>query len=88
VIEPFYDVFHDLAQILEIEKETGFVQLGSSQRHPNLVVVAMRVFALALIIAQVMACSKRIVNGYFEHASLSGSACIQAGPGSMAKRLL
>jgi hypothetical protein len=50
--------------------------------------MSMRVFALALVVAQVMACGKRIVNRYFEHASLGGSAGIQAGPGSMAKHLL
>jgi hypothetical protein len=34
----------------------------------------VRILALALIVAQVMPCRKRIVNRYFEHASLSGSA--------------
>jgi hypothetical protein len=34
----------------------------------------VRIFAFALIVAQVMARGKGVVNGYFKHASLSGSA--------------
>jgi hypothetical protein len=34
----------------------------------------VRILALAFVVAQVMSCGKSIVNGYFEHASLSGAA--------------
>jgi hypothetical protein len=36
--------------------------------------MAVRIFALAFVVAQVVTCGKGIVNCYFKHASLGGSA--------------
>ncbi len=73
MVEPVNDVPHHLAEVLEVKQQAGFVELGSGQRHPHLVVVPMRILALALVIPQVMARGKRIVNRDFEHAALGGS---------------
>ena len=48
----------------------GFVELGSAQRHPHLVVVPMRILALSLVIAQVMACGERVFYRNFKHEIL------------------
>src|SRR5262249_5202721 len=42
-------------------------QFGASQSDPDLIIVAVRVFALALIVPQVMSCGECIFDGDFEH---------------------
>src|SRR2546427_7601490 len=73
MIEPVNHMFQHLAQILEIEQQSGSVEFLACERHPHLVVVAMRVLTLALVVPQVMSRSKRIFDRDFEHEPLSGS---------------
>ena len=48
---------------------TSRVQLTSLQRNSNFVIVAMRIFAFATVIAQVVPRRKTIFNGNFVHDS-------------------
>src|SRR5215475_13121773 len=83
MIETLDDMPHDLAQILEIKEQTSFVEFGSGQRNANFVVMAVRVLALAFIVAQVVSRGKCVFNGYFEHGSPCGR--IQRRPRSTPK---
>jgi hypothetical protein len=51
-----------------------------AKRDADLVIMAVRIFALALVVAQVMSRGKGIVNRNFEHASLSGRRQYMDGP--------
>src|SRR5215469_13904437 len=86
MIETLDDMPHDLAQILEIKEQTSFVEFGSGQRNANFVVMAVRVLALAFIVAQVVSRGKCVFNGYFEHGSPCGR--IQRRPRSTPKPIL
>src|ERR1039458_1895740 len=88
VIEPIDNVLHHFAKVFEIEQETSLVQFSSGQRDPDLVVMAVRILALALVVAQIMSRGKSIVNRNFEHVPLSGPAQVMTGPRSIAKHLL
>src|SRR5208337_2930326 len=88
MVEAFDDVLHHFAEILEIEQQSGFVEFRARERDPDLVIVPVRIFTLALVVAQVMARRKRIVNCNFEHASLCGSTRLQDGPRRIAKHLI
>jgi hypothetical protein len=68
VIETLNDVPHHFAQVFEIKKQARLIQFGSRQGHANLVVVTMRILALALVISQVVTCRERIFDRNFEHA--------------------
>src|SRR4051812_21138373 len=67
MIKPLDDVLHDFSQIFEVEQQSGLVQLCPRQGDTDLVIMAVRVLALALVVAQVVPCGKRIVHGDFEH---------------------
>ena len=67
MVKSLNDMLHRLAQVLEIEQQSGPVQIFAGQGHADLIVVAVGLLALALVIAQVVACSKRIFNRDFEH---------------------
>ena len=60
-------MLHDFFQILEIEQQPGFVEFRPGQGHPDLVIMSVRVLALAFVVAQVVSCGKRIFHGDFEH---------------------
>src|ERR1022692_3340296 len=77
-----------LAQVFEIEQQAGLVEFGAGERDADLVVMAVRILALALVVAQVMSRGKSIVNRNFEHVPLSGPAQVMTGPRSIAKHLL
>ncbi len=66
-------VAQDVLETLGAEIILGntYVQLGAGQRDPDFVIMPVRIFALALVIAQVMARGKSIVNSNFEHSFLS-----------------
>jgi anaerobic magnesium-protoporphyrin IX monomethyl ester cyclase len=68
VVEPLDHMLHDVAQVFEIEQQSSFVEFSAGERDTNLVVVPVRVFALALVVAQVMSGCERIFNSNFEHA--------------------
>ena len=67
MVEALDDMPHDFAQVLEVEQQSGLVQFRAGQSDTNLVVVAVRILALALVVAQVMARGKRIFDRDFEH---------------------
>src|ERR1700733_6288242 len=60
---------HYLLKELEIEKHTCFVEFFADQGDEDLVVVAMRIFALTSVVAEVMAGRKAGFYGYFKHES-------------------
>src|SRR5213078_1962509 len=72
VIQPLDDVLHHVAQVLEIEQQSGLIQVFSSERYAHLVVVPVRVFAFPLVIAQVVACGKRVLDRNLVHESPGG----------------
>src|SRR5438270_4504526 len=67
VIEPFDNVSHHFTQVLEIKQQPCFIEFGSRERNPDLVVVAVRIFALTLVIAQVVSRGECIFDRDFEH---------------------
>src|SRR5438270_3027132 len=67
MIQTFDHVLHYLPEIFEIEQQACLVEFGARESDPNLVVMAVRVFALAFVIAQVMACRKCVFHRDFEH---------------------
>ena len=48
------------------------VEFGAPQGDADAVVVAMRIFALALVVAQVVTGGKGVLHGYFKHESPNG----------------
>src|ERR671930_487625 len=67
MIEPVDDMSDDLAQVLEVQQQTRFVQFLAGQRDPHLVVMSVRVLALAFVVAQIMACGKRVLDRDLKH---------------------
>ena len=61
---------HDFSQVLKIKEQAGFVEFFTGQRDPHFVVVAVRILTLSLVIAQVVACGKRVFYGNFKHEVL------------------
>ena len=56
-----------LLEQLEVEQQTGLIELGAGQRHADLVVVAVRVLALAFVVAQIVAGGEICLHGNFKH---------------------
>ena len=52
MVDAVDDRTHDVLQVLEVEQQPGRVELFSTQRDAHLVVVAVRVLALAFVIAR------------------------------------
>src|SRR5271167_1117999 len=69
MVQPLNGVLHHFAQLFEVDKQPGFVQFLARQRDPHLVIVSMRIFALTLVIAQVVPRRERVFHGNFEHES-------------------
>jgi hypothetical protein len=69
VIQPVDHVFHDLTKVLEIEEQAGFIKLATSESHADFVVMSVRVFALALVVAEIVPRGKRIVDSDLVHSS-------------------
>ena len=67
VIETFDGVLHHIFQVFEIEQQAGFVELRSRQGHADLVVVAVRILALAFVVAEVVSGGECVFYGYFVH---------------------
>ena len=57
----------DLLEELEVKQEAGFVELSAGERDEHFVVVAVRVFALAAVVAEVVAGGETGFYGNFEH---------------------
>jgi hypothetical protein len=60
---------HHLLEKFEVEKHTSFVKLFADQGNEDFVIMAMRVFALASVIAEVVAGRKAGFYSYFKHES-------------------
>src|ERR1700722_838406 len=67
VVEVFDDGAHDLLEQLEVEEQAGFVEVSALEGDEDLVVVAVRVLALATIVAEVVAGGEAGFYGYFKH---------------------
>src|SRR3984885_8655523 len=67
VVEVLHGGAHDLLEELEVEEHAGLVELFSDEGDEDLVVVAVRVLALAAIVAEVVAGGEAGFYGYFEH---------------------
>jgi hypothetical protein len=59
-----------LLEQLEVQQQAGFVQFGPGQRDADLVVVPVRVLALALVIAKVVSGGETCLHGDFIHRRL------------------
>ena len=62
---------HDLLEELEVEQHPGFVELCADKGDEDLVVVAVRVLALAAIVAEVVAGGEPGFYGDFKHDSVN-----------------
>src|SRR5258706_13587048 len=67
VIEVVDDGAHDLLEQLEIEEQASLVEVFALEGDEDLVVVAVRVFALAAVVAEVVAGGEAGFYGYFKH---------------------
>ena len=76
MVQAIDDLFHHLAQVLEIQKQTCRVEFLARKGYPDLVVVPMWVLALSLVAAQVVACGKLIFDGDFVHVALGGETYV------------
>src|SRR5208282_3586513 len=74
VVETVDGVLHHVFQIFEIEQQAGLVEFGAREGHTNLVIVAVRVLALALVVAQVVPCRECVFDGNFKHEIQLASA--------------
>jgi hypothetical protein len=69
MVQVLDDGTHNLFEQLEVEKEAGFVKVFAPEGDENLIVMAVRVLALAAIIAEVVAGGKTGFYSYFKHDS-------------------
>src|SRR5580704_19760484 len=69
VVEVVDDGAHDLLEEFEIEEQAGFIEVFALQGDEDLVVVAVRILALATVVAEVVAGGEAGFYGYFEHDS-------------------
>src|SRR5512146_2447128 len=67
VIEVVDHVLHDELEVLEVEEQAGVIKFAPGERHPDLVIMSVRVLALSLVIAQVMTCGKTVFYCDFVH---------------------
>ena len=68
-------MFHNVFQIFEIEQQAGLVELGTGEGHTNLVIMAVRVLALAFVVAQVVPGGECVFHSYFVHESSEPRLC-------------
>ena len=59
-----------LLEQLEVEQQAGLVERGAGQRDADLVVVAVRVLALAFVVAEIVAGGEICLHGDFIHRRL------------------
>jgi hypothetical protein len=69
MVEVVDDRAHDLLEEFEVEEEASLVEVFALEGDEDLVVVAVRVFALATVVAEVVAGGEAGFYGYFEHDS-------------------
>jgi hypothetical protein len=69
VVEVFDDGAHDLLEEFEVEEQAGLVEVFTLEGDEDLVVVAVRVLALASIVAEVVAGGEAGFYSYFKHDS-------------------
>jgi hypothetical protein len=69
VIEIVNDGLHDQLQFFEVQQQASVVELRALQGDVDTIVVAMRILALAFVVAQVMTRRKGVLHGYFKHES-------------------
>jgi hypothetical protein len=69
MVEVFDDGAHHLFEELEVEEQTSFVEVFTLEGDEDLVVVAVRILALATIVAEVVAGGETGFYGYFKHDS-------------------
>jgi hypothetical protein len=69
VVEVVDDRAHDLLEELEVEEQAGFVEVFALEGNEDLVVVAVRILALATVVAEVVAGGEAGFYGYFKHDS-------------------
>ena len=72
VIEPVDHMAASLPEVFKIQQQPGFVEFLARQGDPDLVIVSVRLLALAFVITQVVAGGKRIFNRDFEHETSAG----------------
>jgi hypothetical protein len=69
MVEVFDDGAHDLFEELEVEQEASLVEIFALEGDEDLVVVAVRVLALATVVAEVVAGGEAGFYSYFKHDS-------------------
>src|SRR5580698_2797721 len=69
VIESVYNRPHHLLQQLEVEQKPSFIKFFANQRHEHTIVMAVRILALASVIAKVVTGRKPGFYSYFKHYS-------------------
>ncbi len=67
VVEAVDDGAHDLLEEFEIKQEAGVIKIGANEGDEDFVVVAMRVLALALVVAEIVAGGEAGFHGDFKH---------------------
>jgi hypothetical protein len=67
VVEVFDGGTHDLLEELEVEEHAGLVKLFADEGDEDLVVVAVRVLALAAVVTEVVAGGETGFYSYFKH---------------------
>src|SRR5579862_5674023 len=85
VVQAVHDGLQGFLQLAKVEQQTGFVEFLTGQGDSYLVIVAVRIFALAFVIAQVVARRKRIFYSDLKHESLSRRVRTQTSPGAAPK---
>jgi hypothetical protein len=70
VIEIVNDRAHDLLEEFEVEEQASLVEVFALESDEDLVVVAVRILALATIVAEVVAGGKAGFYGDFKHDSV------------------
>jgi hypothetical protein len=69
MVEVFDDRAHDLLEESEVEEQAGLVKVFSLEGDEDLVIVSVRVLALASVVAKVVAGREAGFYGYFKHDS-------------------
>ncbi len=59
---------HDLLQQFEVEEKAGFIEIRADEGDEDLVVVAVRIFALSAVVAEVVTGREAGFYGDFKHA--------------------
>ena len=68
VVDAVDDRAQHVLEQLEVEEQSGFVERGAGQRDADLVVVAVRVLALAFVVAEIVAGGEIRLHGDFVHS--------------------